>query len=251
MTEKRYVKLPRAPINVILAILIFQVAAFAAQSEVLTHSLLKAARRAFADGQYKQTEDYLRQAAAESELVRTSDSDRALILGDLANVLLTTGKFDEAEDLLNRAIAILKSSNNEDRRLLPILLGNLGKLYHQTGRIGRSETVLRESLQLGKQFLTDAPQYLADLHNNLGVVYLHTLKLKKAEREFKSALRLIDGTSNAMEVRRAAILANLSISSRRNGALRNRPCCVPLRSSSVRRDRRIPISVRSSITSQT
>ena len=210
MTEKRNVKLPRVLKYVILTTLLFPVAVMAGQSDDLAAKLRKDARRSFTEGRYKQTEDYLRQAAAEAELAKTSGPDLALILGDLANVLLTTKKYDEAEDLLNRAIVILKSGSSDDRRLLPILLGNLGKLYQQTGRLDRSEEVLRESLHLGKKFLVDEPLYLADLHNNLGVVHLDTRKLKQAERDFKTALALIEKAPRANEIRKAQVFANLS-----------------------------------------
>ena len=90
-----------------------------------------------------------------------------LSLGDLANVLLSQGKYDESEVLLDRAIAILRSRPKVDKRQLPVLLGNLGKLYQQTGRLEQSEAVLREALQLGMKLLVDEPLYLSDLHNDL------------------------------------------------------------------------------------
>ena len=210
MTEKRNVKLPRVLKYAILTIMFFPVVAMTGQSDALAIKLRKDARRSFSEGRYKQTEDYLRQAATEAELAKISGPDLALILGDLANVLLTTRKYDEAEYLLNRAIVILKSGSSDDRRPLPILLGNLGKLYQQTGRLDRSEAVLRESLQLGKKFLVDEPLYLAELHNNLGVAHLDGRKLKQAERDFKTALTLIEETSTANQVRKAHIFGNLS-----------------------------------------
>jgi len=210
MTEKSNVKLPRVVNHAILAILLFHATAFAEESGDLAHQLRLAARRTFTNGQYKKTEDYLRQAAAEVEHVETTDKERALILGDLANVLLTTGKYDEAEALLNRAIAILKSSSSDGRNQIPLLLGNLGKVYLQTGRVDRSEAVLRESLEMGKKYLAHEPMYLSELHNNIGVVHLATRKLKQAERDFKTALSLIDAAASVNEARKAPVLANLS-----------------------------------------
>ncbi len=73
-------------------------------------------------------------AVAEASSGGASDTELVLSLGDLANVLLSQGKYDESEVLLNRAIAILRSRPTVDKRQLPVLLGNLGKLYQQTGR---------------------------------------------------------------------------------------------------------------------
>ena len=52
-----------------------------------------------------------------------SDTELALSLGDLANVLLSEGKYVESEVLLDRAIAILRSRPTVDKRQLPVASG--------------------------------------------------------------------------------------------------------------------------------
>ena len=210
MSETRRRRLRRLWIAGLLTLLL-QCAAMAWATDKETNNFLTAGRRAFAEGNYKQAEDLIRQAATESSLANTSESAQVLILSDLASVLQSAGKFDEAEPFFDRAIAIARSHTSDDKRRLPILLGNLGKLYLQTDRMERAENSLREALQLGKKHLAAEPQYLADFHNHLGILDLRAGKRKQAEREFKAALALVENdTSNDRDIRMVSIMSSLA-----------------------------------------
>src|SRR5712671_5657084 len=131
--------------------------------------LMEAGRRAYAAGNYKQAEDNYRQVIAEST---ASNAAKALAMGELGSLLLTEGRTDEAEPMLDRAIAMIRSNRALDQRQLPMLLGMLGNLYQRTGRFSGSEKILNEALKLGTKLLRDTPQHISDLYNDLGVLHL-------------------------------------------------------------------------------
>ena len=197
----------------VLILVLFQISYAATSADPADkpmHRLLNAGRQAFNSGNYKQAEDYCRKAVAVAGATGASDSEVALVEGDLANVLLTEGQNDESEKLLNHAIETLKSNSRADQRELPILMGNLGKLYQQTGRLESAEKTLREAVRLGRQLISDEPLYLSDLYNNLGVLHLQTGNREQAERNFRKALALVEGVVHENDPRKAPILANIS-----------------------------------------
>jgi len=211
MSETRHRSLPCQLWIAGVLILLLQCATTAWATDKGPTSLLSAGRRAFAEGNYKQAEEFIRQAAAEADIARASETDQVLILSDLASVLQSEGKFEESEPLFDRAVALLRSRSSDDKRRLPIILGNLGKLYMQMGRMERSEDTLHEALQLGKKYLRAEPHYLADFYNYLGMLHLRTGNRKQAERDFKSALSFIESDeTDEKAVRKVPIMTSLS-----------------------------------------
>jgi tetratricopeptide (TPR) repeat protein len=171
--------------------------------------LLDTGRQAFARGNYSQAENDLRRAVAEAGVNGASSAQMFLAVGDLGSVLLSQGRYAEAETCFDRAMAILKSNDSLDRSQLPVLLGNLGKLYQQTGRYPRSESALREALRLGRQLLAARPLYISDLYNNLGVLHFAMGNRKQAERDFRKAMALAD-EAGSDDSHRSSILSNLA-----------------------------------------
>jgi tetratricopeptide (TPR) repeat protein len=210
MFENCYGWLLRRLANTILFVVLILAATSARANEDLTQRLLESGRMEFAAGNYKQAEYYLRRSVDEAGRGGASDTELVLSLGDLGNVLLSQGKFDESEVFLDRGIAILRSRPTLDRRQLPILLGMLGTLYQQTGRMEQTEAVLGEALHLGRKLLADEPLHLSDIHNDLGVLHLQSGKRKQAESDFKTALMLVEKVEEKNDGRKAFILANLS-----------------------------------------
>jgi tetratricopeptide (TPR) repeat protein len=213
MLEKRYRWLPRRLANSALFVLLILAATSAKASDDLPLHLLASGRREFAAGNFKQAEFFLRKSVEEAGNGKAPETELVLCLGDLSNVLLVQGKTDESEVFLDRAIGILKSRPEVDRRQLPIILGLLGTLYQQTGRFEQTEAVLNEALHLGKRLLVDEPLHLSDIHNGLGVFHLRTGKAKQAESDFKTALALVGKAKNEdleSSDRTASILANLA-----------------------------------------
>ncbi|HLQ76627.1 MAG TPA: tetratricopeptide repeat protein, partial [Terriglobia bacterium] len=154
--------------------------------------LLNSGKQAFSNGNYASAENILRRAVREGKALNFSDSETALALADLGNLLLTQGQYQESEAFLEQSVALIRASTTADRRQLPIVMGNLGKLYQKTGRFKQSQEILNEALKLSAAVLREFPIYIADLHNNLGVLHLETGDTKQAERSFKKALALIE-----------------------------------------------------------
>src|SRR6187200_3061804 len=107
MFQSLHKSLPRCLWIAGILLLILQSATTAWATDKGSSSLLSAGRRAFSEGNYKLAEDFIRQAAAAVDPAKTSETDQALILGDLASVLQSQGKYDESEALFDRAVSIL------------------------------------------------------------------------------------------------------------------------------------------------
>jgi tetratricopeptide (TPR) repeat protein len=91
------------PCSAILILLLVQIS----YSENLpSQNLLISGKRAAAAGNYVQAEKDLRQAIDEAG---TSDAVTALALGELGSLLLTEGRLDESETVLNRAVGLIRS----------------------------------------------------------------------------------------------------------------------------------------------
>ncbi len=103
----------------------------AAAQDLNAAELRQLGRVAFDQGNFTGAERLLRLSLEKSEAVET--------LADLSSVLMSQERFSEAEQVLNRAIAIQKTRGPESQRQTPILLGNLGTLYQMTGKTNLSE----------------------------------------------------------------------------------------------------------------
>ena len=111
-------------------------------------------------------------------------------LNNLALLYMTWGRLDEAEDLMNRAIAI-------DHVCLQHVSPNqnLGLLYWKQGR-------LREAERLFKTIIDSMGDTYGGMYNNLGIVYQEEGDYARAELMYRQAIRLKEmrnGVDNPFE----------------------------------------------------
>jgi len=174
------------------AILVLLLAHNSYSENSTSQNFLISGKKASAAGEYERAENDLRRAIDEAG---AADDVTALALGELGGLLLTEGRFEESEPVLNRAIGMIRSNRALNQRQLPLLLGMLGHLYQKTGKLRESEKTLDEALQLGAKLLADSPLHMADLFNDLGVLHLKTGNRNQAEKNFKKALELAQKSS--------------------------------------------------------
>ena len=147
-------------------------------------------RMAFYEGRYVDAERYLRQSVARFEATPNgSPIDIAVARGDLAWLLVVKGSYGEAEQLLDSALRILRSSRAENCDHTAIILGHLGTLYQKTGRYSRAEQSFKQTLKLSQRCV---PWHIQIALNNLGTLYGETGRLKQAVAALERSLALIE-----------------------------------------------------------
>jgi tetratricopeptide (TPR) repeat protein len=147
-------------------------------------------RMAFYEGRYVDAERYLRQSVARFEATPDgSPIDIAVARGDLAWLLVVKGSYGEAEQLLDSALRILRSSSAQDCQHTAIILGHLGTLYQKTGRYSRAEQLFKQTLKLSERCV---PWHIQIALNNLGTLYGETGRLKQAIAALEQSLALIE-----------------------------------------------------------
>lgn len=104
------------------------------------------------DMRYPEAEDLLRKALALREEVLGPDSiPAAYTAANLGRCLGKKYRFDEAEALILRSLAIFKAHNEQEAPMLLRCLGDLTNLYMAEGKIDKAETVLKEMRGLLRQ----------------------------------------------------------------------------------------------------
>src|SRR5262249_35392754 len=131
------------------------------------------------------------------------------ILGDLASDLMSQERFPEAEQLLQRAISILKSHPAFDQRSLPILLGDLGTVYQVSRRNQLAEQTFIEASRASEKYGWDAT-YAVTLLNKLGAVHTAMGDEGRAEKELRKSLELAERKLGKDSVELSPILTNLA-----------------------------------------
>jgi protein O-GlcNAc transferase len=103
--------------------------------------------------------------------IQPGNADALHLLGVIA---YQRKKYDQAEDLINRAIAFAKR--------IPDYRNNLGNVYLAQDRLDQAEACYQKALKLN-------PKYV-DAHNNLGNVHRENGKLREAAECYRRALKL-------------------------------------------------------------
>jgi tetratricopeptide (TPR) repeat protein len=108
-------------------------------------------------------ESYRRAWALQVELEQKQD---AIISGvNIADCLLELGRFDEAEELLNRQLTDCRAGGFVDRE--PIVQDRIGRLHLMNGRFAMAATTHRHALQEGPRYVVDQAKHLLGLSRAL------------------------------------------------------------------------------------
>ncbi|NET45324.1 tetratricopeptide repeat protein [Okeania sp. SIO2B3] len=95
----------------------------------------------------------------------------AMVLSFLGRKKYYQGKYDEAEPLLQRSLAIREKILRDDHPHLEESLNNLGELYRKQGKYDEAEPLLQRALIIKeKAFGVDHPHYALGL-SNLALLY--------------------------------------------------------------------------------
>jgi tetratricopeptide (TPR) repeat protein len=176
----------------------------------LTHSvLLPLARELYDSGRLRGALTALERA--KDTLEKTEDSlDKADVLNLRALVLRDLGKFDDAQSLFLKSLAIRERAFGQDHPDVATSLNNLALLYHSQGRLSEAEPLYKKALMIYEKVLGRNHPNAAITLNNLAGLYDDQGRYAEAELLHKQALTVAEQTLGADHPRLAAILNNLA-----------------------------------------
>ena len=141
-------------------------------------------------GNYAEAEKSLTLAAAEAESRGASAGKQAAILRNLAEAQRKQGKFGEAEQTIQKAMALLSNNPGQDRPQYGDCLDVLADIYRDQGNYPRAQVVLQESLSLEESMAKPSPELLAKRRQKLALAYHDAGDHAAAAPHFDRALEL-------------------------------------------------------------
>ncbi len=105
-----------------------------------------------------------------------------------AAILITLGRFSEAEEILKTHLAILKKHRGPLHLSIATILNNLGELYRQRGQHHEAYPLIQESLIIRLQLLPESHSLVAQSRHNLGSLEFSLGQLKAADEMLSAAL---------------------------------------------------------------
>jgi tetratricopeptide (TPR) repeat protein len=127
----------------------------------------------------------------EAELrLGSNDPGVAGLIDRQATLLLTIARYEDAETLFRRALAIDEASYGPDHPKMAIDLNNLAGLLKDTNRLAEAEPLIRRALAIDEaSYGPDHPDVARDL-NILALLLKDTNRLAEAEPLFRRALAI-------------------------------------------------------------
>jgi CHAT domain-containing protein len=141
---------------------------------------------------------------------RLSETDLALILNNLAGLYKAQGKYEKAEPLYQRSLAIWEEKLGADHPDVAISLNNLAGLYESQGLYEKAEPLYQRSLAIREKKLgADHPDVAISL-NNLAGLYKAQGLYEKAEPLYQRSLAILEKKLGADHPDVATSLNNLA-----------------------------------------
>jgi len=154
-------------------------------------------------------------AEAFSTAVERREDDAGL-LNDLALALADAARYDEAEPLYQRSLAIKEKALGPDHPGVAVTLNNLASLYLSQGRYEKAKTLYERALAILEKALGSHHPDIAKPLNNLGVLYKSQGRYEEAEPFYQRVLA-IEEKHGLDHPNVAGALDNLAVLYRRQG----------------------------------
>jgi Tfp pilus assembly protein PilF len=127
---------------------------------------IAAGHQAFELGDYPEAESQLEPALETAEAFGPQDPRLATSLNELALLYRHQGRYEEAEPLYKRALAIREKALGPDHPRVATVLNNLGTLYYAQDRYAEAEPLIKRALAIYEKALgADHPRVAALLEN--------------------------------------------------------------------------------------
>jgi tetratricopeptide (TPR) repeat protein len=139
-------------------------------------------------------------------------------MAGVASVLLDTGRLDEAEDLLRKALAIDRAAVGEEGVETALALTGLAEVYVKRRDTARAEPLLRRALA-GYEKAGTHHADMATAYHELGTLYIFDHRYGQAEDCFLRALALLEKAFDSSHPTLAVTQANLAMAYVSDGQL--------------------------------
>ena len=171
--------------------------------------------QAYQQGDYRQAERLLVLARQEAEKLGPEDPRLATTLNNLAQVYHAQGKYEEAEPLYQRSLAINEKALGKDHSVVAGDLNNLAQLYHDLGKYDEAEALYTRTLAiidkgLAEGLLLPEHPYVAGTLNHLAEMYRLQGKYAEAEPIYKRSLATMEKSQGAQSANLVKSLNHLA-----------------------------------------
>ncbi len=151
-----------------------------------------AGQEAYEQARYAEAEKAWLLALKEAEKFGQQDFRLATSLNNLATVYQAQWKFQEAETLLMRALAIDEKTLGPEHPATVISLSNLAVLYRYQGKYAEAEPLLKRALAIREKPLGPEHPDVATSIINLANLYRDQGKYAEAEALYQRALEILE-----------------------------------------------------------
>jgi eukaryotic-like serine/threonine-protein kinase len=115
---------------------------------------------------------------------------QAALMDSIGEVALGLGRYDQAEPLLERALALRRKTFGPQSLEVAESLEHLALLKRERSQLKAAEALLRQSLALKRRLLGDHDLAVAKILNELGVLLASEMKIAEAESVHREALAI-------------------------------------------------------------
>lgn len=180
----------RARIGILATCLCYSIAFQPAFAGSKWDNLKKAGDAAYESGNYDKAEEQFRAALKEAESFEEDDKRRATTAYNLALVLQTEEKFDEAATTYKQAIDLLGKAFGADNEKVASALVNLAEVLKLKDDLKGAEENYQKALAVYEKAYGDSKPEMADALDTVADFYAEQEEYDKAEPLYKRALEV-------------------------------------------------------------
>jgi tetratricopeptide (TPR) repeat protein len=133
------------------------------------------------------------------------------LMNQLGLLFWRQGRYQEAEPLLRRALALDEALVGADHTQLATRLNNLAQLFQDTDRLGEAELLMRRALEIWERTLGPRHPHVATALNNLAQLLQATVRQWDAEPMMRRALAIDEAAFGPEHPHVARDLNNLAL----------------------------------------
>lgn len=141
---------------------------------------------------------------------------QARLLAIMGRVYRSLGLYDQAQPLLEEALAIQEQDEDIDANELAKVLSGLGNLLRNTGSYAESEALIRRALEVRRTALGPEGPEVASSLSDLGILLLEKGDLDGARETLENSLAMREKALGANDPAIATSLNNLAIVARKS-----------------------------------
>jgi tetratricopeptide (TPR) repeat protein len=153
-------------------------------------SLIADGNRAMAEGRYAQAEAAFLTVLDQMKNLSESDVRLPTTLSLLGNIYVLTTRYEKAESLYLRALAICDRTSAKDGPAAAEIMDGLGTLYRVLGRYTEAEQWMKRAVLINERNFGLQHPYLGAFYHSLAIVLLAEGKFGDATKYIKRALAL-------------------------------------------------------------